>query len=72
MVLSNLCVKSLNKKFLESRVDTPCRAVLHVEQDIKPQWRSFYENLLKRLEINNRGSYEVQLLIILFVFRCEA
>lgn len=47
-MLYRLCVKGLNKKCLEARVDTPWRAVLQVEQQVKPHWRALYKSPLTK------------------------
>lgn len=42
--LYKICVLSLNKKFLDKRVDTPWRSVLQ----IKPPWRALYKSPLTK------------------------
>ncbi len=37
------CVKTFNKNFCVIRVDTPWRAVLHLGENVKPEWRALYK-----------------------------
>ena len=46
--LYQTCVKSLNRKILDKRTDTPWRTVLQVEESFKPQWRAFYKSPLTK------------------------
>lgn len=43
-ILYKNCVKTLNKKFLHKRVDTPWRSALHLGEDVKPEWRALYKS----------------------------
>nr|BAC82609.1 pol-like protein [Danio rerio] len=39
----NSCVKLLNRKSLNDKVDTPWRSVLHLKENAKPEWRALYK-----------------------------
>ena len=43
-----LCVKMLNKKVLDKRVDTPWRSVLQIGDVVRPQWRALYKSPLPK------------------------
>jgi len=52
------CVKTLNKKCLHKRVDMPWRSVLHLGEDVKPQWRALYKSpLQKRKWVTYSGGF---------------
>lgn len=42
------CVKSLNRKFLDGKTDTPWRTILHLKEDTKPEWRILYKSPLTK------------------------
>ncbi len=42
------CVKTFNKNFLRNRVDTPWRTVLHLGENVKPEWRALYKSPLSK------------------------
>ncbi len=42
------CVKTFNKNFLRNRVDTPWRVVLHLGDNVKPEWRALYKSPLSK------------------------
>lgn len=45
-----LCVKALNQKGLNQKVDTPWRSVLGLGNEVKPEWRALYKPpLVKRV-----------------------
>ncbi len=41
-----MCVKSLNKMFLNNRVDTPWRNILQLEEGEYPEWKALYKSPL--------------------------
>lgn len=58
--LYKACVKNFNKKNLQGKVDTPWRSFLSVEEDVTPQWSSFYKPPLTkkwRLTVENFTRY---------------
>lgn len=42
------CVNTLNKIFLHNRVDTTQRTVLHLGENVKPEWRALYKSPLSK------------------------
>lgn len=43
------CVKALNKKSLDGKIDTPWRNVLHLSENTRPKWGALYKSpLLKK------------------------
>jgi len=42
------CVKSLNKSFLDHKVDTPWRTILQMGEGKKPEWRALYKSPLTK------------------------
>ncbi len=43
-----MCVKVLNKMFLNNRVDTPWRSILQLEEGEHPEWKALYKSPLTK------------------------